>query len=325
MSAHSGSTSPPNDGWPHEVSPFHAGERAMQARSGMRDRLEVVGRRMMRPFMPEQHRELFEKLPLVFVGRLDPQGRVWATMLTGPLGFVHSPNPETLSIDHALEPPLDSLASGERLGVLGIELSTRRRNRVNGVVQATTPGGFSMRVEQSFGNCPQYIQARRHDACEATGRPAPTEVGPVLSGRGAELVGAADTFFIATTSGTSAEAPNEGLDVSHRGGLPGFVKVRESDGATYLAWPEYRGNYMFCTLGNLERDPRAGLLFVDFSSGTTLRLTGRAAVIDDESLAQDNDPHHTTRSVLFRVESGVLTEHALPYRFSEPDMARELR
>ncbi len=325
MSVHASSTNAPSDGWPHEVSPFHSGERAMQARSGMRDRLEVVGRRMMRPFMPEQHRELFGKLPYVFVGSLDPQGRVWATLLTGPVGFVHSPDPETLSVDHALGAPLDALSAGQRLGVLGIELSTRRRNRVNGVVRAVTSTGFSMRVEQSFGNCPQYIQARRHGLDEGELRQVAREETALLSTRAAELVAAADTFFIATTSGTSAEAPNEGLDVSHRGGLPGFVQVTGSDGATYLGWPEYRGNYMFCTLGNLERDPRAGLLFVDFSTGTTLRLTGRAAVLEDESLAQDSDPHHTTRSVLFRVDSGTLTDHALPYRFSEPDIARELR
>ncbi len=323
--SHPGSRSAPSDGWPHEVSPFHSGERAVQARSGMRDRLEVVGRRMVRPFMPEQHRELFQKLPYVFVGSLDPRGRVWAAMLTGPEGFVHSPDPETLSVDHPLSAPLDSLGAGQRMGVLGIELATRRRNRVNGVVQTVTSTGFSMRVEQSFGNCPQYIQARRHDVSEAKQHPAATEEGPVLSTRAAELITAADTFFIATTSGTSAEAPNEGLDVSHRGGLPHFVQLTEDDGATCLAWPEYRGNYMFCTLGNLERDPRAGILFVDFSTGTTLRLTGRAAVLEDESQTESSDPHHTTRSVFFRVDAGVMTKHALPFRFSQPELARELR
>src|SRR5262249_24476065 len=65
----------------------------------------------------------------------------------------------------------------------------------------------------------------------------------------------------------------DGVDVSHRGGRPGFVRLG-SDGL--LTIPDYLGNFLFNTLGNVERDRRAGLLFVDFASGDLLQLTGQA-------------------------------------------------
>ena len=114
--------------------------------------------------MPLEHQELFAHLPMALVGSMDAARRPWASILVGSPGFVHAMDERTLRIDTMPAPgdPLaDALAVGQPLGLLGIELASRRRNRMNGTVTARDAGGFSLAVDQSFGNCPQYIQARR--------------------------------------------------------------------------------------------------------------------------------------------------------------------
>ena len=135
----------------------------MQERAGVRDRVERTGLRVIRDFMPDQHRELFGKLPFLIVGSLDAQRRPWASILVGRPGFVTSPDPRTLRINALAgygDPLGANIAVGARVGLLGIELATRRRNRMNGTIVEQDAGGFVVRVGQSFGNCPQYIQAR---------------------------------------------------------------------------------------------------------------------------------------------------------------------
>ena len=150
-------------GWPHAESPFHEGERRAQERAGVADKIEGPGRRMIRAYMPDEHRELFERLPYFVAAAADAQGRLWASMLVGEAGFVRTPDEHTLRLG-ALptegDPLRPLLQPGHPVGLLGIELTTRRRNRVNGHVIARDDAGFAVRVQQSFGNCPQYIQAR---------------------------------------------------------------------------------------------------------------------------------------------------------------------
>jgi predicted pyridoxine 5'-phosphate oxidase superfamily flavin-nucleotide-binding protein len=306
----------------------------------MRERVESTGRRMVRGFMPDEHRELFEKLPYLFVGSEDEQGRIWASLLTGEPGFVSAPDAETLAVGpvHSLPNTLGALEVGQKLGLLGIEFSTRRRNRANGIVRARRDGGFSLHVEQSFGNCAQYIHRRVYRCAggapfavepaprRGAGAPSVDEQGrprmssderSLLSGRARALIERSDTFFIATTSGRKHErgakpAPEHGLDVSHRGGPPGFVQVTNEGDAAVLSWPDFRGNYMFCTLGNLEIDDRAGLLFVDFETGSTLALTGCAGVVVG---SPGDGQYDTGRQLRFTVTRGVLVENAVPLRW----------
>jgi len=159
-------------GWPRVESPYHAGEQAVQARAGVRERAERAGRRMIRDFMPDQHRELFERLPYLLVGSIDDRGRPWASILVGWPGFIATPDARTMTIA-ARPAPGDPLAvnlrPGAPVGLLGIELDTRRRNRMNGTVTGVGAGSFSVRVGQSFGNCPQYIQARAPSFAGAAG------------------------------------------------------------------------------------------------------------------------------------------------------------
>jgi uncharacterized protein len=268
-------------GWPHDESPFHRGEQAVQARVGSRERMAQVGRRAVRAAMPEQHREFFALLPFVVLGSVDRAGQPWATLLAGTeVGFVRATDATHLRVD-ALPPRDDPLAEllhpAARLGLLGIELPTRRRNRANGRIVERDDHGFVLHVEQSFGNCPKYIQRR-----EALPRAVSIEAGAAhraarLNAANAALVRHADTFFIATHA--ALDGPSAGSDVSHRGGLPGFVQVGD-DGRT-LTWPDLIGNSFYNTLGNLAVEPRAGLVFPDFETGDLLHVTGRAEIVWD--------------------------------------------
>jgi predicted pyridoxine 5'-phosphate oxidase superfamily flavin-nucleotide-binding protein len=228
--------------------------------------------------------------------------------------------------------PSGERASGDGVlvGVLAVDFSARRRLRLNGRVRCAADGALELHADQVYANCPKYIQARHvidaadgpespasHDAPGRAARAAAPGAsarrwGTALTDAQRALVEAADTFVIATRH------PGAGADCSHRGGLPGFVAVERSagrDGRTVdrLTLPDYAGNAMFNTLGNLAADPRAGLLFVDFARGTLLHITGRAAT--------DWDPAHAAarpgaeRLVTFAVEHVLERPHALPLHF----------
>jgi predicted pyridoxine 5'-phosphate oxidase superfamily flavin-nucleotide-binding protein len=301
-------------------SPFHCGEQAVQARAGMRERIEQVGQRFVRKFMPEQHRAFFEELPMLLVGSLDPQGRPWASALAGLPGFITSPDPSMLSVEaqpFESDPLTLNLSVGAPVGLLGIQLETRRRNRANGRITRLDPGGFAMQVEQSFGNCPKYIQLRQpvwvgHDGKLAASRPEEARLSPLALG----LIHRSDTFFIATASADAVRGgPGEGVDISHRGGPPGFVDVQERAGRTVLFVPDYLGNFMFNSLGNIVANPSAGLLFIDFASGDELLLTGRSEVLwEPEQVAHYPGAQRLLR---FGVEEGRWLEGALSLRWSE--------
>lgn len=266
--------------------PYHAGEQALQRRAGVRERLAEVGPRVVRDHMPDAHRELFQKLPFVLLGSVDAQGQPHASMLAGVPGFMRTPDAQTLAIGArpaAADPLHAALRLGAPIGALGIEPHTRRRNRMNGLVRALQPHGFHIGVQQCFGNCPRYIQGRQARWLGGDGAQPPTvRRGECLDAEALALVRAADTFFIATSVpperiGASAA---EGVDVSHRGGKPGFVRVqRSADGVDTLTVPDFAGNNMFNTLGNLSLHPRAGLLFVDFTSGARLHVAADARIV----------------------------------------------
>jgi len=213
---------------------------------------------------------------------VDALGRPWATLLEGPEGFVSSPDPRVLTIDTTLpadDPATPGLVAGQAVGLLGIELHTRRRNRINGQIRQAAEGQLQVRVEQSFGNCPQYIQLRDYTR---VAEPAQARVdATTLDATSVSMIQAADTFFVASyvEQGDGQRA----VDVSHRGGRPGFVKVE----GNRLIIPDYAGNLHFNTLGNLLVNPRAGLLFIDFSNGNVLQLCGRAEVLLDSPAIQD--------------------------------------
>jgi predicted pyridoxine 5'-phosphate oxidase superfamily flavin-nucleotide-binding protein len=253
--------------------PFHAGERAVQERVGVRERIASRAGAAIRDFMTEQHRRFFASLTNLPIAIVDRLGLPVATMLSGPRGFVSASDERTLRI--AVLPDVDdavsaSLIVGAAVGVLGIDLATRRRNRANGRIVAVDEGGFTVAVEQSFGNCPKYIQPREVATHElgANGVRAPTESFVGLDAEARTLIAAADTLFVASCA-------EGGADMSHRGGRTGFVRV----GGDVLTIPDFAGNRYFNTLGNFLVNANASLLFVDFASGDLLQVAGRVEVV----------------------------------------------
>ena len=263
---------------------FHAGERAAQARAGVAGRMAELGPRVIRDFMPDQHRDFFRQLPFVIVGTTDAAGQPWASVLAAPPGFIQSPDAHTLVLQaqpQSGDPLQDTLVDGAAIGLLGLEPHTRRRNRMNGIVQGVGAAGFGVQLQQSFGNCPKYIQSR-----EPVYLPDHQAIQPVvhdstqLDDAARRMIEAADTLFIATAFSGDASTVGAagGVDVSHRGGKPGFVRV-DADGT--LTMPDFLGNFFFNTLGNITTHPHAGLLLIDFDNGDLLHLAVSAEIVWD--------------------------------------------
>lgn len=260
--------------------PFHEGELRAQALAGGGPAGTGI-----RDWMPDQHRTFFAQLPFLFASINDAGGWPLATVLYGEQGFATSPTPTSLAIA-ALpaegDPARPAFQAGAHIGLLGIELPTRRRNRANGTITVMDGKGFSVHVAESFGNCPKYITVRTPQP-RARAASAAQSIQS-LQGRAAQLVASSDTFFVATNG-----------DVSHRGG----AVLLEGDTITI---PDYPGNRYFNTLGNLVLEPRCSLLFIDFASGDILQLQGNAQILWDAEV----------RSWRFRLERGWLREGAFP-------------
>jgi predicted pyridoxine 5'-phosphate oxidase superfamily flavin-nucleotide-binding protein len=281
---------------------FHEGEREVQRRAGVAAEARDLGRGITRA-IPAGARPFLEAQRIAVLAGVDEGRRVWASLLIGAPGFITSPIGHTLRME-ARTPPQDPirgcLTSGSPVGVLVFDPERRRRLRLNGRVAEVGDGALEVRVEEVFGNCPKYIQARAPD-------PEPLDGGAGTGRRGTALTGAqklwierADTFFVASVHGET------GADASHRGGQPGFVRVVDE---RRLRFPDYAGNNMFQTLGNISKDPRVGLLFVDFDSGATLQLTARASILWDRR--NFSDLAGAERAVEVEIDELVEIDHRI--------------
>lgn len=256
------------------ISPWHDGETHLQSTLGIAARMGEIGPRVIRDHMIEQHRTFYGQLPFVVLGAVDAHGDAWATLRAAAPGFLSSPDPLTLHADlprDDADPADAGFNHGDAVAVLGIDLHTRRRNRLNGIVRRRGANAFDIDVRQSFGNCPQYITPR--DVSVMAPIAAPPTVTTHMNTHARAMITTADTFFVASHVDL---ADGRQVDVSHRGGPPGFVHVG-NDGV--LTIPDYAGNRFFNTLGNIVANPKAGLVFVDFATGTLLQITGDAEVI----------------------------------------------
>jgi uncharacterized protein len=282
---------------------FHEGELAVQGRAG-----RVLSGRLKDTIPPVAAAFASEQLFCVVAGR-DETGRVWTTMLTGPAGFLSADDDRTLHV-RALPPEDDPLhrllRRGGDVGV--IIMDRRRRMRVNGVLSPVADG-FVVRPDQVFSNCGRYISDRHGTLVDDP--PGRVCSGTELSRDQMDLVRGADTFFIGTCH------PDGAADASHRGGNPGFVHVDSPD---TLRWPDYDGNAMFMTLGNLALDPRVGLLFLDWAEGSVLHLSGRAEVDWDPASARQLPG--ALRVVRMRVDAVRQRDHAVGLRWTAPVLSR---
>lgn len=279
---------------------LHIGELLVQRRAGVdHEATRLAGMVQPAGLSPGMRGFLNARSFVAVVGR-DRDGRLWTSALVGPPGFLQAPSSGEIVISAApmAGDPLCELPPGQKVGLIGMEFAARRRLRVNGILESAAPGQLAICVEQAFGNCPRYIHRRLladKDTSLTSGTRSsrtgtgllPDEVGLILS---------SGTFFLGTIN------PGRGADASHRGGNPGFVRV---DGST-LWWPDYPGNNLFNSLGNLALNPEAALLFLDFDHGRTLQLSGTAKIEWGEA-GRPGDDGDTGRLVRFspeRVSSG---------------------
>jgi predicted pyridoxine 5'-phosphate oxidase superfamily flavin-nucleotide-binding protein len=250
---------------------FHSGELAVQERAGVRDIAIDVGEGIV-DHLPPGATDFLERRQMAVLGTVDNSGHVWASVVTGDPGFIQTIDDRTLRIvarASSSDPLFRNLATEGHAALFAPDFVSSRRVRVNGrgVIRE---GAIFITTDEVYGNCRRYLQER---IFVGNRKPAVTDqtasIGSSLSASQQQQIFRTDTFFIATDN------PERGADLSHKGGNPGFVRIVN---ARHIAFPDYNGNSMFNTLGNLTVNPHAGLLFIDFDSGRTLQLTGHASI-----------------------------------------------
>ena len=332
--------------WPEM--PFHEGELLMQHEAGVHEKVMTYAPKIIRPYMPDQHRDFYQAQPFLVVAARDADGAMWSTLLTSPTGqadLVSSPEPDTLQLDSALnvhDALFGALQADTDLGILGIEFATKRRNRVNGRITQAIPMNdnhddrstrLTFKVGQSFGNCPQYIKPRQwwtvtgteneSDHCIASepirnSQSRPRELSPEQM----EQVSQAETIFVASGYRGEGDDVRFGNDASHRGGPAGFVMVQDPQ---TLLLPEFAGNNIFNTLGNLQKDARMGITIPFFETGSLLQLSGTATVNMDTDLAARTYPG-ALRLTTFHIEQvNVVPVGGLPLRWTSETESRPLQ
>jgi ferredoxin-NADP reductase/predicted pyridoxine 5'-phosphate oxidase superfamily flavin-nucleotide-binding protein len=298
-------------------SPFHRGEREIQGRLGVRERMEHQGGRFIRDHLPQQHAEFYRQLPYVLIGSVDDKGRPWASILFGRPGFVASDNPRRLRLASRPvcgDPLRENLAVGLSASLLGIETHSRRRNRLNSKVAAFDNAGIELEIQQTFGNCPRYIQDRTVEllpGIDSVGEDKPVRRFTELDSRARDLIEKSESFYIASFFSEDDDEVSHGADVNHRGGKPGFIRV---DDERTLTFPEFNGNLHYNTLGNLSLNPVAGLLFIDFASSDLLFLTCSVNIIWDS--AERRAFTGAEALVQLTIDEGIVVEGAAPVRWS---------
>ncbi len=286
---------------------YHAGELGVQARAGVQEEAQQ-SERVIKTTMKPVAQEFLHQQPMAVVASVAAEGWVWASVVAGLPGFMVAVDEGTIHIGAAptvSDPLHDNLRVNANVGLLIMNFATRRRMRVNGRAELQPDGSFYVHAQQVYANCPKYIQARRFEVITPAGQNT-SDVSRTdrLTAKQQQWITQADTFFIAS-------AHLEGsADASHRGGNPGFVSVVDPN---TLIWPDYVGNKMFNTLGNIAANPKVGLLFLDFDTGSTLQLAGEAHINWDASeIAKYNGAE---RLVTFRIEQAVEIENRLPLRW----------
>ncbi len=292
-------------------SKFHSGEITVQTRAGVQNTASRVAG-VIRSTLPPVAQDFLSSQRMVVLATLDKNGHVWASILTGKPGFMQAVDEQTVQIDAVPipgDPIIENLKMRDEIGVLAIEFATRRRMEIKGKAEVRREGNIYIHAERVYALCPKYIQAREYDT-DVIELNASHEIRHAerLSGKKQNLIAQSDTFFIASFH------PETGADASHRGGFPGFVRVL---GENRLVFPDYSGNNMFNTLGNIFANPNAGLIFIDFERGNTLQVTGQAHVIwDKDRLAEFTGAE---RLVEFEIEQLIEISGAVPlsWRFME--------
>lgn len=258
------------------ISPFHRGELEVQQLAGEQAIASRTGN-LVEKSVPLRALDFIRQQCIVWVGIEDYEGLLWAFPLFGSPGFINPNEGELIEIELNENFPipdkwLNNLQKGKAIGCLVIELSTRRRLRINGIIKEINARQLRIDVQQAYPNCSKYI--RKRDMLEMPGscKFDFKASGDVLNKQLENIINQADTAFVASLG------PN-GADVSHRGGPSGFI---ECDSPNKITVPDYQGNSMFNTLGNFKANPFGGVIIVEFDQGYFLQLSGAIKIIFDQ-------------------------------------------
>lgn len=267
---------------------YHEGERWIQNFYG-EDAVAAQNGAAISPEIPKGALGFLSQQNFLSIATPGLQQEVWVSPLFGHRGFVSALDQHSIRIDlsqtamNPLDPLWENLHASSEVGLLALELSTRRRLKIIGkaVVQNQA---LEISVDQAFALCPKYIQRRVIEFEETPPAESQTDIsrGLELDPDHLRLILSADTAFVG-----SRHPGLRSSDSSHRGGPKGFIQWL---GGNTFRIPDYPGNSMFNTFGNLHINPSAGMLFLDFENQSTLQLTGTARIRSDIA-----GPTHATK------------------------------
>ncbi|KAK4241503.1 hypothetical protein C8A03DRAFT_30365 [Achaetomium macrosporum] len=314
---------------------WHSGEQAIHSLL----KVPTSGRRNPTASgLPASYAHRVTVSPLLAVGTLDDQGRPWTSIWGGERGFARPVAQDILAMQSLVNKAYDPVAQaflgkaadgevvqpegGTTMSALSIDLDTRDRVKlagkmVVGSVVTRQDGGaiaeaqLAMLVQESLGNCPKYLNKKTIQAHI----PSPQLISSALPlpPEALALIEKADMFFLSSSNGQT-------MDTNHRGGPAGFVRVisnspseegGNSEGVV-LVYPEYSGNRLYQTLGNLHTNPRIGIAIPDFETSDILYLTGETQLLVGPSAAAIMP--HTNLAVKITVHSARFVKDGLPFR-----------
>jgi predicted pyridoxine 5'-phosphate oxidase superfamily flavin-nucleotide-binding protein len=271
---------------------FHEGELATQRRAGVEAEAGRLESMLDSSDLSDGAARLLASQRFAALTGRDHEGVLWVSPLAAPPGFLRG-LAGVLHVSSAPRDgdPLHEIQAGQQVGLIAIDFATRRRLRINGELVGADHASLTVRIDQSYGNCPKYIHRRTFDVAGLATPSKHPRRATLLDPAHQTMIAASDTFFLGTTH------PTRGSDASHRGGPPGFVRV---DSPSRLWWPDFPGNNMFNSYGNLAVDDEAALLFLDFDTGAALHVSGTAHV-RWTSLGAAGDDGAVGRNVAFSV------------------------
>ena len=301
------------------------------------------------PFLTPRAAHLIQRFPLMAVGTLDGENRPWCTVWGGETPMSQTVAQSIIGIrtnvDASFDPVVEAIwqgkdggevvkeeAPGRMISALSISLEDRNRVKlagrmVAGALTAHTSNDeeetesensshqkgkvgqiqLVVKIEQSLGNCPKYLN--KNTITPAIPSPVLASTATYLTAEAIDLISKADFFFI-----SSVHAHSD-MDCNYRGGPAGFLRISQPtllSSPTTLIWPEYSGNNLYQTLGNLSSTPLAGIVIPDLTTGSVLYITGTTTLHHGPSaralLAKSN------LAVSLTVTGARLVRTGLPFR-----------
>ncbi len=293
---------------------YHEGEKLIQTKARERNEAEQNGR-LITDKIIKGAINFIEQQPMAIVSSADDHANIWTSLLIGDYGFVSvlaqdkiSFNKEKIYSDNK-DIFFKNIINNDQIGILFIELKTRKRFRINGTAK-DLPNSIVIDVQEAYPNCPKYIQQRIFSIPENFNKPEVIKTsGKELSNELQKWIISSDTLFV------GSQSSDKNMDASHRGGYPGFVEILDDK---TLKIPDYQGNSMYNTLGNFVQNPNSGILFIDFKKGKTLQLIGKSEIIFDQTSIEDTiKTTGTGRYWLFILSEWMVTtnHHSVNWEF----------